>query len=247
VKQSRDEGDGGRLAGELRAAVELREQFLSVASHELKTPLTSLQLQLDGLLGLLRGGEPLGIDRMARKLEVAIRQVDRLTELVDELVDASRISQGRFSVELGDVDLERVVRDVVEHFSAEAARARCPIALRTCGPLPMRGDAFRLEQVVANLISNAIKYGRERGVDVELSADDLRARLVVRDGGIGVAPGDRERIFERFERAVSVHNYGGLGLGLFISREIVEAHGGEIRVEPRDTQGATFVVELPRA
>jgi signal transduction histidine kinase len=238
------ERDAKRLAEDLAEAVKIRDDFMSIASHELKTPLTSLELQLDGIARLLQKGE-VGDARLCRKLATAIRQTDRLSVLIDDLLAVSAISQGRFTLERSEADLERIVSEIVDGFQEEAARANSTLTLRSSGPVKLRVDALRIGRVVQNLVSNAVKYGCERPVEVTLVHADGRARVSVRDHGIGIAPEDRERIFGRFERAVSVGNYGGLGMGLYISHQIVEAHGGRIYVEPAGGSGSRFIVELP--
>jgi signal transduction histidine kinase len=239
------ERDAKRLARDLAEAVKIRDDFMSIASHELKTPLTSLGLQLDGIARLLRGREHGGESTLRRKLASAIRQTDRLGVLIDDLLAVSAISQGRFVLEPAEADLEHVVQEVVDGFQEEAARANSTLTFRSSGPLPLRIDAQRIGRVVQNLVSNALKYGCERPVEVTLGRANDQATVTVRDHGIGIAPEDRERIFGRFERAVSVGNYGGLGMGLYIGRQIIEAHGGRIHVEPADDHGSRFVVELP--
>ncbi len=239
------ERDAKRLAGDLAEAVEIRDDFMSIASHELKTPLTSLQLQLDGIARLLRGRENGSESALGKKLATAIRQTDRLSVLIDDLLAVATISQGRFTLERSEADLERVVTEIVEGFQAEAARANSTLTLHSSGPVKLRIDPLRIGRVVQTLVSNAIKYGCERPVDVTLSHAAEQARIAVRDHGIGIAPADRKRIFGRFERAVSARNYGGLGMGLYISHRIVEAHGGTIHVEPAEGIGSLFVVELP--
>ncbi len=241
----RAERDAQRLAEELGDAVKVRDEFLSIASHELKTPLTSLQLQLDGLERLLRAQAAAPSERLGRKVEIARRQTERLTVLVDDLLDVSRITQGHFSMELEDVELDAIAREVVERFSDEAVRARCELTLRAQRPVRIRADALRLDQVLTNLVSNALKYGAGAPIDVEVSAAQAKAQIAVRDRGIGIDPADRERIFGRFERAVSVNHFGGLGLGLFISKQIVEAHGGTICAQPGAERGSEFIVTLP--
>jgi signal transduction histidine kinase len=165
---------------------------------------------------------------------------------VATLLDLSRLGRDRLELELEDVDLAELVREVVGRFADEAAHAGCEVRLAL---EPARGswDRFRLDQVVTNLVANALKYGAGRPVTIAVGAAGDRARLEVRDEGIGIAPEAQVRIFERYERAVSEKNYGGFGLGLWIVRRIVEALGGEVRVESAVGRGATFLVELPRS
>ena len=240
------ERNATRLAKELEQAVKIRDDFMSIASHELKTPLTSLQLQLDGIERKLAKDTTSDCGTaIAKKLTTAIRQTDRLAVLVDDLLAVSAISQGRLALEPQDIDLELIVREAVDALAADAARAGSTLRVDISEPIRVRADPVHLGRVVTNLVSNAIKYGSERPIEVALTREPRGVRLSVRDHGIGVAPADRERIFGRFERAVSTGNYGGLGLGLFISRQIVEAHQGSIRVEPSDGSGTSFVVDLP--
>jgi signal transduction histidine kinase len=236
----------GRRQEQALQAVRVRDEFLSVASHELKTPLTSLKLQVQSLLEQ----PPVFSDkaeaqRMTSSLALTDRQVRRLERLIGNLLDVSRIAVGRFHLQTEDVDLPAMVRDVVAQFSAEIARSGAPVTLDLSDHAVGRWDPLRLEQVVVNLLSNALKYGDGKPIDIRVTADDEAARLTVHDQGVGVDVANHARIFERFERAVSV-NYGGLGLGLYITRQIVQAHGGSIRVESALGQGATFTVEIPR-
>lgn len=245
------ERDAQRLTEELTDAIRIRDEFLSIAAHELRTPLMTLQLQLDSLArGLDRAGSAPAAELLPKlrgKVDTALRQTGRLTLLVDDLLDVARSARGALGIQLEEVDLERVVQDVVERFAPEAARAGSALTASTRGPVTACVDRLRIEQVLTNLISNALKYGRGQPVAVELTSGPERATLIVRDHGIGISPTDHARIFDRFERAVSARHYGGLGLGLFITGRIVEAHGGVIRVDSALDQGAAFVVELPRA
>jgi signal transduction histidine kinase len=148
-------------------------------------------------------------------------------------------------LEWEDGDLCAIIREVVSRYDAHAARAGCPLKVETPGAVTGRWDVLRLEQVVTNLVDNAIKYGAGKPIQIRLAAEGAHATFMVRDEGIGIAPEHRSRIFGRFERAVSERNYGGLGLGLYISKTLVEAMGGEIHVESTLGQGATFTVLLP--
>jgi signal transduction histidine kinase len=236
----------GRRQEQALQAVRVRDEFLSVASHELKTPLTSLKLQVQSLLeqppSFSDHGEG---QRMASSLALTDRQVRRLERLIGNLLDVSRIAVGRFHLQIEDVDLALMVRDVVAQFSAEIARSGTAVAVVLPEHAVGRWDPLRLEQVVVNLLSNALKYGDAKPIEIRVAVDDERARLIVHDRGVGVDASNHARIFERFERAVSV-NYGGLGLGLYITRQIVQAHGGTIGVDSALGQGATFTVEIPR-
>ncbi|AKF84073.1 histidine kinase [Myxococcus fulvus 124B02] len=236
-----------RLAHEAQAAVRVRDEFLSVAAHELRTPITSLKLQLQLLFRQLRQPGPLDAERLERGVETCERQTTRLTKLVDSLLDVARLSSGRMELQLEDVELGELVREVARRFEMEAQAAGVRLEVDAPEPMTGRWDRLRLEQVLTNLMSNALKYGHGAPVDVRVLGDVELARVEVRDRGIGIAPEDAARVFDRFERAVSSRHYGGLGLGLFITRQLVEAHGGRIFLESRPGEGSTFIVHLPRA
>ncbi|WPB77891.1 ATP-binding protein [Archangium violaceum] len=230
---------------EAERMVRLRDEFLSVASHELKTPLTSLSLQLHTLLKRART-QP-GDAELAQRLEKAQRQLHKLARMMDELLDVSRLAEGRLRLELCDVDLEQLVREVMERYQEEAWRAGSRLELRAEGPVVGRWDRTKLEQVVTNLLTNALKYGPGAPVEVRVHSSGALALLEVTDHGIGIAPEDLERIFGKFERAVPVRQYGGFGLGLYIVRQLVEAMGGGVNVESTPGAGATFHLVLPLA
>jgi PAS domain S-box-containing protein len=238
-------------AQEARAAAEqmvrVRDEFLSVASHELKTPLTSLSLQLHTLLKRARQGTRPEDAETVQRLEKAQRQLHKLARMMDELLDVSRLAEGRLRLELSDVDLVQVVREVLERFQEEAWRTRSRLELRAQGPVVGRWDRTKLEQVVTNLVSNALKYGAGAPVEVQVQSSGALALLEVTDHGIGIAPEDLERIFGKFERAVPVRQYGGFGLGLYIVRQLVEALGGGVDAESTPGAGATFHLVLPLA
>jgi signal transduction histidine kinase len=233
------------LYARAREAVEVRDVFLSVASHELKTPLTSLSLQAETLERELARGET---EAAASRIPRIARQVLRLRRLVDQLLDASRINAGRLQLEPEPLDLCALVREVVSRFEDEAARLRVPIRLHLPEKVEGAWDRMRLEEAVTNLVSNALRHGGASPVDVEVEDAGAVARIAVTDQGPGVSQEDRARIFERFERIVSSGRHtGGLGLGLWIVRTIAEAHGGRIDLQaPPDGRGARFVIELPR-
>jgi len=234
--------DNARLHKEAREAIHFRDEFLAIASHELNTPLTPLKLQIGALRR--RSYPP---EKAAEKLEIADRQVDRLATLVRQLLDVSRITAGRLELERERLDLCAVVLEVVARLEEPAARAGTKISVNPCRPIVGDWDRLRMDQIVTNLLGNAIKYGAGQPIDVDLRSDEVNATLVVRDRGIGIPPERQKGIFERFERAVSSRNFGGFGLGLWIVRQIVEASGGTIAVDSRPGAGSTFTVTLPLA
>lgn len=233
--------DTSRLYARAQDALRDRDDFLSIASHELKTPLTSLLLQSETLRNSARRGEP---EAVMRKADVIRRNVERLSRLVASLLDLSRIAAGQLEIELEEVELAALTRDVASRFEDEAERAGCALVVDTPGPIVGRWDPLRLDQVITNLLSNAIKYGPGRPVEIRLRRAGDAALLSVLDRGIGISEADQRRIFGRFERAVSKRHYGGFGLGLWITRQVVETLGGEVRVESAPGEGSTFTVEL---
>lgn len=236
-----------QLYHKAREEVRERDEFLSVASHELRTPVTALQLQLQ--LIQRAAGRPGAIlsEVFAGKLDALERQCRRIALLVNELLDVSRLRLGRLDLRLEEFDLVAVARDAAAHLLEEGARVGSRIDVVAAGTATGRWDRLRVEQVVTNLLSNAIKFGQAKPITIEVSADAALARLMVSDSGIGIEPADQERIFGRFERAVPTHHFGGLGLGLYIAREIVAAHGGTIHLVSQLGAGTTFTVELPRS
>ncbi|MBI3185963.1 MAG: PAS domain-containing protein [Myxococcales bacterium] len=231
------------LLAQREEAIQSRDNFLSVASHELRTPITTLHLQLELLMRQVRAGD--GADGLKGRLEAVRRQTRRLTRLVDQLLDVSRLAANRLQVELEELDLVEVVSEQLAGHSDTCLRAGCEVRFPAPGPVVGRWDRTRLEQIIANLLSNATKYGAGRPVEIAVEAAASLARLTVRDHGIGIAPEDQQRIFERFERAVPTRSHLGLGLGLWIVRKAAEVLGGEVRVSSRVGEGATFTVELP--
>lgn len=231
-----------RLFHEAEEAVKVRDAFISVAGHEFRTPLGALTLTLHNLA---RKAELEKDDRTLTRLRAVQAQVERLVRLTDDLLEVSRINAGRLSLEPEPTDLSGVVHEVAQRLEETARREGSSVEL-TC-PAPVIGlwDRSRLDQVVTNLLTNAIKFGQRQPIEVTVDADADTARLTVRDRGIGISPEDHARIFERFERAVSGSSYRGIGLGLWIVRQIVQHHNGTITVESEAGKGATFVVQLP--
>lgn len=234
-------------------SIRVRDEFLSIASHELRTPLSAMQLQIQMLQRVHRqqmqakdAPDPRA-DTRAEKLEIVARQAERLTTLVGELMDVSKIASGGIALQLEeDVELTALVRDVVARLAEHAVHAQCRVTIRAPLATSGRWDRLRLEQVVTNLLTNAFKFGAGNPVEIVIEHNNESDRLVVRDHGIGLASEDAERIFERYHRTASARAFGGMGLGLYIVRQIVEAHGGTVRVESELGAGSVFTVDLPR-
>jgi signal transduction histidine kinase len=231
-----------RLYRRALEAVRARSDFLAVAGHELKTPLTALKLQVQGLARLAQ--EELS-PRVAERATKAARAVTHLARLIDELLDVSRLSAGRLELRRDRFDLTALLRELLERSEEELDRAGCAARLFADGPVWGYWDRPKVEQIAVNLLGNAIKYGQGKPIEVRVAAAAEMAHLSVRDEGIGIAPEDQARIFNRFER-LSRSGYGGLGLGLWIARQIAEAHGGTIRVQSELGRGSMFEVNLPR-
>jgi PAS domain S-box-containing protein len=241
-----------QLETDLRKAVKVRDEFLSIASHELRTPLTSLKLRAERLYQTVRrasapdAADP-DAERMARDSEVALTQVLHLVRMVDVLLDVSRIAEGPLTLDRDELDVGPLVAGVADRLKEPASSAGCPIRIDIRESAIACWDRFRIEQVVTNLLSNAIKYGAGKPVDVVVDRQNGSARIVVTDRGPGIEEQHHRRLFERFARFAPTRHYGGFGLGLWIARVIVEAHGGRIGVDSRLGAGASFTVDLPLA
>jgi signal transduction histidine kinase len=240
-------------ASELRRALDTRDDFLAVASHELKTPLTALRLQIHALQrsATRAPDQQFSGEQLRARFDAADRQVQRLVQLIDALLDVSRLQEGPLAADVGDADLVALVVDVVERARTTATANGSTIALEAPPSARGRIDSSRVDQILTNLLSNAIKYGRGKPIGVRVVVEHAhernpaRATVTVSDEGIGIAPADHERIFDRFERAVSRTHYAGLGLGLWISRQIAASLGGSLTVESDVGKGARFTLSLP--
>jgi PAS domain S-box-containing protein len=236
--------ENARLYREAQDAIGARDEFLSIASHELRTPLTPLQILFQRLLGEVERVRTQA--ELRESLQRGERQVQRLTTLVDKLLDVSRIAGGQLQLQKERCDLVEITREVISRLGDELARAKCDVTVDAPHAVVGRWDELRVEQVITNLLSNAVKYGAGHPIVISVDGADHTARFSIRDRGMGIEPDHVGRIFGRFERAVSSRSYGGLGLGLYIARQLVEAHGGQISVESRPGEGALFVMQLPR-
>ena len=238
--------DAANLYAKAQKAIAVRDEFLSIASHELRTPLTPLKMQTQSLIRSLqsdreRDSAAAFEERMLRMLQGSDRQIERLSRLIDDLLDVSRITMGRLSLNPEDFDFAEVLRELVERYTKPTARQA---TVNSPATLPVHLDRLRIEQVVINLLTNALKYS-EGPVEVLASQHGGMFTFSVSDHGPGIAAEDHVRIFERFERAKPGEHVGGLGLGLFIVGEIVRAHHGTVAVESKLGDGAKFLVTLP--
>jgi signal transduction histidine kinase len=239
--------ENSRLYRRATDAIAARDEFLGVCSHELKTPITSMKLQLQiAEQDAARGQAPTVVGgNFGKRIGVAMKQVRRMEKLIDDMLDVSRIVTGQLRMRMERVALGDVVSDTVEQMGERFRSAGVALNVSAQNDVLVSGDRVRLAQVLDNLLSNAIKYGGGSPVSIELLRIENRAILSVRDEGPGITDDDLKRLFRRFGRAEATKYVSGVGLGLYISREIAEAHGGTIEVESTAGQGARFTVVLP--
>jgi two-component system, OmpR family, sensor kinase len=242
---ARGEADKDRLIAELREAVRARDEFVAIAAHELRNPMTPILIQVSLLLAAAKDPRRCRPEVIAPRLEVLELAVQEFVRRSTTLLDVSRIAAGNLRVEAAEVDLSSVVRGVVDRVGAAARMARSRLEADLQAGVVGSLDRLAVEQVTENLLSNAIKFGAGRPVRVVLRSDGLTARLIVRDQGIGISEEDRARIFQRFERAVTRREHGGFGIGLWLANQLVLAMGGSIGVESQSGEGTTFTVTLP--
>jgi PAS domain S-box-containing protein len=238
TERRKAEDERVRLA-QAHEAVRLRDEFLSIASHELRTPLTALQLQLQLLHERFSGEE-----KFEKKIDRAVRASKRLADLIATLLDVSRIATGGLTLTVETFDLVEATRDVIERLRDSAVQAGCELLQQMEGPVVGAWDKIRVEQIVVNLLANAFKYAPGAPVRVTVKRDGQSALLELHDGGPGIREEDFGRIFGRFERA-SAPAPSGMGLGLYIARQVAEAHGGTVTVHNVDSGGACFALRLP--
>jgi PAS domain S-box-containing protein len=244
-----DVQDQLEIRQQLEDTVRARDEFLSIASHELKTPLTSLKLQTQLVQRSIKKGDPSvytkpKVDYLTEQTD---KQIGRLARLVDDMLDIARIRAGRLTLQRSQVDLVELVKGCIERMEPQflSGKLSQPLLTVSGGTCEGNWDAVRIEQVMNNLFTNAIRYGEGTPINVTVSHEAGIARVTVKDGGIGIALEAQDKIFDRFERAVDANEVSGLGLGLFITRQIVDAHNGKVSVISTLGEGATFTVELP--
>jgi signal transduction histidine kinase len=231
----------------LQDSVRTRDEFISIASHELKTPITSLKLstQVNARRLRLHRGQALDEAQLLKYFDGNLRQLERLSVLVEDMLDVSRLASGKLAFDFQPVNVGALAREVFDRFAEQFSESDVSAALQLKASPVVHGDSFRLEQVLTNLLTNALKYGNGKPVRVEVTEEEGLAAWHVTDQGIGISAAALPTIFDRFERAISARNISGLGLGLYITRQIVEAHGGRVNVESVPGQGSRFSVYLP--
>lgn len=232
---------------ELKNAINSRDEFLSIISHELKTPLTSLKLQNQSALRKIKKGNfsDLTLEKLSILFDKNENQINRVTRLVDDMLDLTRVQSGKLSYNFERCDLSEIVIDVYDRFKEQFENSGTELLNRCIEPVVGYFDHDRIEQVIVNLLTNALKYGEGKAVSIKLRAFNKIARLEIKDNGMGINPENFDKIFKKYERVISADEVSGLGIGLFISKEIVEAHGGKIWVESEIGKGAKFIAELP--
>ena len=240
--------ENARMLEQTRDAVDLRDEFISVAAHELRTPLTSIGLQIQILRRKLDKQKPFQTEseKLFNIITPTINQfdiqVERLTKLVNDLLDVWRIQAGQLVIHKEMCDLVDLVRSAISRY---CPGQQCRLIKAMPDKILGFWDSTRLEQVIANLLSNAEKYGEGKPIEVTVLGEDATASVQIRDQGVGIAAEDRRRIFDRYQRGASFRSFGGIGLGLYISKQIVDAHGGKISVKSQLGFGSTFSLELP--
>lgn len=233
---------------QLRSALKSRDEFLMMASHELKTPMTPLYLQMQTFIHLFESGAVVNVEKekLLRMLGTSQGQVERLSRLINELVDVSKVSTNKLELSPIFMNLAVLTEKVLVDFDAEIKKSGSEITLNVTDHTQGNWDSFRIEQVIINLLTNALKYGANKPINIEVGMKDSNcAFFKITDNGIGIPEQDHFRIFRRFERAVSGKNFSGLGLGLYISKQIIALHRGHIWVDSTPNGGSVFTFELP--
>jgi signal transduction histidine kinase len=234
---------------QLQHALRMRDEFMSMVSHEMRTPLNTLYLETQlRKMQLERGNmAAFGAEQLQRMVARDDRQIQSIIRLIDDMLDVSRIRSGKLSIRPGWVELGGLLRRLVSDLTPQADIAGCSISLRVDAPVNGWWDEFRIEQIVVNLLTNALRYGERKPVEVALLVDgDGAVRVTVSDQGAGIAAQHLDKIFEPYERGAGAVAPAGLGLGLYISRELAELHAGSLTVRSKAGEGAVFTLSLPR-
>ncbi|MCX2546337.1 hybrid sensor histidine kinase/response regulator [Pseudomonas sp. COW5] len=233
--------------GELEQAVRMRDDFMSIVAHEVRTPLNGLILetQLRKMHLARDNAAAFTLDKMHAMVDRDERQIKSLIRLIEDMLDVSRIRTGKLSIRPSRFDLSQLVGNLLQNFAQQIEAAETEVSFTATEAVEGQWDEFRIEQVVSNLLTNALRYGGKSPVQVRVYREGNEARVEVADQGIGISEENQKRIFQQFERVSAKTVVAGLGLGLFISEQIVAAHGGSIVVESKINEGALFRVCLP--
>lgn len=227
--------------------IKARDEFLSIASHELKTPLTSMLLQLQTALHNIQNVSlaNFSVEHLLKMLESVQRQTNRLSKMINDLLNVSLMTTRKLELEREEFDISQLTKEVVESFSEKLEKDGYAIRVDAPAPIVGKWDKVRIEQAITNLLSNAIKYGDNKPLDVKVTNSNAAAHIFVTDHGIGIPDSQKEKIFQLFERGGVSERYKGLGVGLYITNQIVKAHKGKIHVKTKENSGTTFTIELP--
>jgi two-component system, OmpR family, sensor kinase len=239
------EGGKDRLIEELREAVRARDEFVAIAAHELRNPMTPILMQVGLLLAAAKSPNRCRPEVITPRLELLEMAITEFVRRSTALLDVSRIAAGNVRIEVAEVNLSALIRGVVSRMAVAARRARCRLNEELQEGVVGMWDPLALEQVAENLLTNATKFGAGHPIAVVLRSDRQSAKLIIRDEGIGISEEDRARIFQRFERAVTRREHGGFGIGLWLANQLVVAMGGTIIVESAPGEGTIFTVMLP--
>ncbi|MRW88093.1 response regulator [Pseudoduganella sp. FT26W] len=233
---------------QLERALVMRDEFMSMVSHEMRTPLNTLYLETQlRKMQLERGNmAAFGAEQLQRMVARDDRQIQSIIRLIDDMLDVSRIRSGKLSLRPGWVELSGLLRRVVHDLTPQATTAGATLTLEAGTPVSGWWDEFRIEQIVVNLLTNAMRYGCQQPISVTLTVEQDWARIDVRDCGPGIAPENQAKIFEPYERGVGSDAPAGLGLGLYISRQLAEVHEGSLTLESKPGEGSVFSLTLPR-
>ncbi len=228
-------------------ALDKRDEFISIASHELKTPITALKLRLQMIQREIQANQENlpSAEKWTRSMESSVDHVDRVTKLIDDMLDLSQSISGVMSFEMAEFNFSRLLRETAERFSPQFSSSGIKTHFEIDPDVVGIWDPKRMEQLVSNLLQNVVKHAKNVELEIVLKKRPEGAVLMIRDQGPGVPAKFHQRIFDRFERGNAKLSIAGLGMGLHISKQIVLAHGGKISIEPNREKGATFVVELP--
>lgn len=247
VSESDETDNGDETEHQLQLALAARDEFLSIAAHELRTPLSTLTIHMQMALRQIEKNDPriFSKEHLEKIFQISHRQTTRLIGLVDQLLDVSRIMNGRMKLDLEDIQINKLSTEILHRFQDEANDAHTPISLNIDHEMHGNFDRRGLDQVLSNLISNAIRFGNAKPIQVKIYTETDQMIVEVKDSGIGIDQKDFCKIFKKFKKIGESNPSSGLGVGLYITRQIVLAHGGRIYFNSQLNEGSTFTVRMP--